>query len=326
MTNDELVALLHRLYPSSPWPKPFGLLRVSSELASGTRSVAEVARELKVSRKRVSDFASSPDTVSAIFGAEPPSDKAKKSARQMLGNLIAGRCAERIFVERYKKEAATTELTLSDLRESRSDTDYRLLNGRGRPVYRINIKFIGSLFRQAPELVGLQPDDCFALATYKIGAATQKQEADKLPFLFIVVSVPGLSTATVGANAPADFLGFFELLTQATGIEGKRNIQDRVIDLLESSSHPYFAQVLSEIEHGRWFVLSARRANILLRSMLFERVYALRVRGFAQQYRGAELNMHFSLSKDLTTLDQYLRTLKVSGYPMVTTLLERGEY
>ncbi len=34
--------------------------------------------------------------------------------------------------------------------------------------------------------------------------------------------------------------------------------------------------------------------------------------------------MHFSLSKDLTPLDRYLHTLRESGYPMVTTLLERG--
>ena len=60
------------------------------------------------------------------------------------------------------------EFELRDLREGRTDTDYRLYNGRGRPIYRVNIKFHGSPFRRAPEMVGLESDDCFALATYKI--------------------------------------------------------------------------------------------------------------------------------------------------------------
>jgi hypothetical protein len=325
VTHDELVALINCLYPSSPWPKPFGLLRAASEVESG-RSIAEIARAQQVAQRRVTEFLAAENKVAALFGSVEPTEKALRSGQQMLGNLIAGRCAERIFVERYKKEAATTELTLSDLRESRTDTDYRLLNGKGRPVYRINIKFIGSLFRQAPEIVKLEPEDCFALATYKICAATEKQEADKLPFLFIVVSVPGLPTATIGANAPSELRNFFALLSQGTGIPGKRNIQDAVIDFLESFNHSYFREVMAQVELGKWYVISARKADKLLRTMLFERVYALRVRGFAQQYRGAELNMHFSLSKDLTPLEVYLRTLKDSGYPMVTTLLERGEY
>ena len=244
----------------------------------------------------------------------------------MLGNLIVGRCAERIFVDRYKKEAAVNELALSDLRESRSDTDYRLINGRGRPVYRINIKFIGSQFRRAKELVGLEPADCFALATYKINAALQKQVADKLPFLFIIVSVPGLSAEEVGSKAPSALLEFLGLVSQGQGIEKKKDIQDHVVKHLEEAGDPGFYEVLGRIEHGSWHVLSARRADNLLRALLFDRVYALCIRGFAQQFRGAEVDMHFSLSKDLTPLDKYLHTLRESGYPMVTTLLERGEY
>jgi len=279
-----------------------------------------------MTKKRVQEILTAPDPMAALFGGTIPTEKAAKSARQMLGNLIVGRCAERLFVERYKREAATTELDLSDLREGRSDTDYRLVDGRGRPVYRVNIKFVGSQFRRAQELVGLEPSDCFALATYKINAALQKQIEDKLPFLFIVVSVPGLSADEVGGKAPANLLELLGLVTLAQGFPKKRDIQDHVVRRLESTADQGFCEVLSRIEHGSWHVLSARRADKLLREKLFERVYALRIRGFAQQFRGAELDMHFSLSKDLTPLDTYLHTLSESGYPMVTTLLERGEY
>ena len=328
MTPEKLDELLKRLYASTPWPKPFPILEhvaPASAVAEG-KELAAIAKQSGLTKKRAQEILRSNDVLEALFGGADPTERAKKSARQMLGNLIVGRCAERVFVDRYKREAETNELALSDLRDARSDTDYRLLNGKGRPVYRINIKFVGSVFRRAPELVGLAPDDCFALATYKIGAALQKQESDRLPFLFVVVSVPGMSSDEVGSKAPADLLEFLGLVTQAHGIPKKRDIQDRVVTWLEESKDPGFLEVLKRIEDGSWYVLSARRADKLLREKLFERVYALRIRGFAQAFRGAELDMHFSFVGDLTPLDTYLHKLRESGYPMVTTMLERGEY
>ena len=70
----------------------------------------------------------------------------------------------------------------------------------------------------------------------------------------------------------------------------------------------------------------ARRADKLLRELLFERVFALRMRGFARVFGGAELDMHFSLSKDLIPLKQFLATLREGGPQRVTTLMERGDY
>lgn len=182
------------------------------------------------------------------------------------------------------------------------------------------------MFRRAQELVNLDPGDCFALATYKINAAIQKQLIDRLPFLFVVVSVPGMSADDVGGQAPRDCLELLGLISQAQAMPKKRDIQDQVVNLLEESGDEHFKNVLARIEQGRWYVLSARKADKLLREKLFDRVYALRIRGFAQQFRAAELDMHFSLSEDLTPLDDYLHTLRESGYQMVTTLLERGEY
>jgi len=39
-----------------------------------------------------------------------------------------------------------------------------------------------------------------------------------------------------------------------------------------------------------------------------------------------ELDMHFSLSKDLTFLRTFLATLRTDGPQRITTLLEREEY
>lgn len=324
MTSAELLETLNRLYSSNPWPRPFSFLRAPG--LAETVGIPAAARELGTTKKKIEQFVAAKDLVTTTFGNESPSAKSQKAARQMLGNLILGRCAERVFVDRYKSEAATTELALSDLRDSGSDTDYRLMNGKGRPVYRINIKFVGSVFRRARELVGLDPEDCFPLATYKIRSALEKQQADELPFLFIVVAVPGLPAEAVGSGAEPLLQEFLSLVTHAQGIPKKRAVQDAVVDLLERTNDQHFMQTLARIEHGEWYVLSARRADRLLREKLFDRVYALRIRGFAQQFRGAELDMHFSLAQDLTPLSRYLQTLREAGYPKVTTLLERGDY
>ena len=75
-----------------------------------------------------------------------------------------------------------------------------------------------------------------------------------------------------------------------------------------------------------WYMLSARRADRLVREKLFDRVFALRVPGFARAFRGAELDMHFSLSEDLTPLPEFLAALRDRGPQAVSTILERGDY
>lgn len=200
MTTEELVQILNRLYPSSPWPKPFNLLH-GRQLVLSSQEVGTVAREIGTTKSRLQAFCDSPDVLTALLGAESPTEDNQKNARQILGNLIVGRCAEITFEEMYKAHMHTTELELRDLREGRSDTDYRLFNGKGRPVYRVNIKFHGSLFRRSREMVGLDPEDCFALATYKIDGALQKQKKDELPYIFVIVSVPNLTGVNRGSSA-----------------------------------------------------------------------------------------------------------------------------
>ena len=80
------------------------------------------------------------------------------------------------------------------------------------------------------------------------------------------------------------------------------------------------------IEEADWYIISARRADMLLRQKLFDRVYALKIRGFAQVFRGAEIDMHFSLAEDLIPPSQFLEVVKAEGLHKVTTFLERGEF
>ena len=85
-------------------------------------------------------------------------------------------------------------------------------------------------------------------------------------------------------------------------------------------------QFEERIRNALWRVLSARKADALLREKLFERAYALRVRGFAKNYGGAELDMHFSVSQELVSLEELLRVLRDGGLQALSVYLERGTF
>lgn len=223
----------------------------------------------------------------------------------------------------------SSDLQLEDDRSGGGDTDYLVRNGQGRQVFRLNIKFHGSQFRRAQELVGLPPEDCFALATYKIYSALQKQEREHLPYIFVIVGVPNLTGSVVGAALPTDVMEFATRARHATRLEGKRKVEDAIVRAITARPHDFgltdtLASFLEQIRNALWRVLSARRADLLLREKVFERAYALRVPRFAMNYRGAELDMHFSISTDLHPLDEMLRILRDDGLHGLSVYLERG--
>ena len=327
MTSDEFSGVASELFGSGPRPKPLHLIK-GVELAKAGLEVDQAAKAVGTSFRTLERLLAASDPVQQILGVDPTvaaNEKHIGKIRLILGQLVLGRCAEYAFEDIYKSEMHTEELELRDLRENRSDTDYRLFNGHGRPVYRINIKFHGSRFRRAAELVHLEPNDCFALATYKIHSSLQKQEQEGLPYFFAIVGVSDLSGENVGSRVPARFVEAASLFHLSPKAQGKRDFEDAVVNHLTSTHHDAATSTLEKIKKADWYMMSARRADKLLRQFLFERVYALRIRGFAQQFRGAELDMHFSLSNDLIPLREFLRTLKEGGQTKITTLMERGD-
>lgn len=328
---DDLLSLIDRLYPEDP-PPPFLLLRGVQRVRGGG-DAGSLARGARTTRKRLETLAAAADPLEALFGsglAAASEAEAMRRPQGMIGQLLLGELAERAFEKIYKETMGTDELVLEDAREARNETDYRVLNGQRRPVFRINIKFYGTLFRKARELVGLEPEDCFALATYKIHQGLLKHDQERLPYVFVIVGVPGLTVAGVGAAAPEDLAHLISLVHAAKGVPGKRAIEERVVaSLVDSDQQGAFATHLAgfrkQIEAADWYALSARRANRLLREKLFDRVYAVRVRAFARNYRNAELDMHFSLAQDLTPLRVFLANARERGLHGLAVDLERGE-
>ena len=160
MITAELLQIMAALFPGGNWPKPFHVLQATHLVAQGP-PLADAARQVGTTKRRLEEVLSSGDPIRELVGVglrEVAVANRERSAL-MLGGLLLGRCAEIAFEQIYTSEMETDEFELKDLREGRTDTDYRLYNGYGRPVYRINIKFHGAQFRRARELVGLEPED-----------------------------------------------------------------------------------------------------------------------------------------------------------------------
>jgi hypothetical protein len=153
----------------------------------------------------------------------------------------------------------------------------------------------------------------------------QKQEQEGLPYLFAIVGVPALSGDAVAAELPSDPAEAVALVQQSKRATGKRDFEDAVVANIVKARGHAFRCTYEPIVRAQWYMLSARKADKLLRTLLFDRVYALRIRGFAQQFRAAELDMHFSLASDLVPLREFLALLREGGLAKVTTLMERGE-
>jgi hypothetical protein len=327
---DQLHEILRIVFPDSSPPRPLHLVDPIIQVRSGDLTVADAARHAHTTAARIRHLVEPPDPLSALLAGPMPSlEPTEQRVRDTLGQLLIGNVAERVFEEIYRTQVGTTELELRDDRSARGDTDYLVFNGSGRQVFRINIKFHGSLFRRARELVNLDPSDCFALATYKIYAALQKQEAEHLPYIFVIVGVPELTGPVVGSATPSDLVELCALVRVVPTWTGVRTIEDHIVSRLTSDPGAFgfetpAADFTDRIRTADWYVLSARRANELLKARLFERAYALRVRAFARNYRGAELDMHFSLSTDLHPLKEFLQVLHDHGMPGLVSRLERG--
>ena len=175
-------------------------------------------------------------------------------------------------------------------------------------------------------MVRLSPSDCFPLATYKILAALQEQEKEHLPYVFAIVGVADLNATAVAAAIPEQEILPLAWLFSSPVVTRKRDFEDWLVDRIVAARSPAFVTAYRRIKETTWYVLSARRANDLMHKLLFERVYALRVPGFTRQFGGAEVDMHFSLSQDMVTLQEFLEMLRRDGQGRVTTMLERGTY
>lgn len=235
--------------------------------------------------------------------------------------MLLGLLGEQRFEQLSDEITGGGILRIEDHRPSRTDTDYRLLDGNNNPICRLNIKFHGTQFRESRRFVGLDPDDCFALATYKINNSLKRQQEERLPYVFLVLSVPEINAADVGQLIPSEYVWALSVL------EGRMVVEEAIVAKLLSPDHrEAFRQILDRMPEGKFRTISAAKANKLLFDKLFERVHALSLKSFTRRFRNAEVDMHFSLSQELTPVRTFLELLIAESPQKFAIRLDRGEY
>ncbi|MGH9199047.1 MAG: hypothetical protein ACRD1T_25380, partial [Acidimicrobiia bacterium] len=232
-----------------------------------------------------------------------------------LAQMLVGTVAEQHFENLSEKIVGDQGYRIEDVRVGRTDTDYRLLAPDGHAICRFNIKFHGTAFAKAKEWVQLEPKDCFALATYKIDAALKKQDAERLPFVFLIISVLDVPPVDVVQHIPDDWAWLAALSDRAT--------EEAIVERLLQES--WVEPIRNYVRAATFRVLSARRAYQLMRDKLFERVHALKIRAFNRVFRNAEIDMHFSLSTEMIGFDEFLHLLADRGPLELALRLDRGE-
>jgi len=322
---ERLLRTVRDVFQGTPPPKTRDIRRVFAigSVLEG-ESAKAVAAELNLQARNIERLAKEVERrgLAGLISYEKLTKKAVLAhRRQGIAQMLLGALAERRFEELSDEITGPGVLRLEDHRPSRTDTDYRLLNGSGNPICRLNIKFHGTLFRDAKKYVGLDPEDCFALATYKINNALRRQEEEGLPYVFLVLSVPEMSASEVARLVPPDYVWTLAVL------RGRRVVEEAIVERLRADDHrERFQTIFQKMPEGKFRIISARRAYNFLREKLFERVHALTLKGFTRRFRNAEVDMHLSLSTELTPVRNFFELLKQESPQRVAVALDRGDY
>lgn len=299
-------------------PPPKLLIRARGVLrVAAGEDVGAVAEALGLPKRHLLIWSESVDQegLHGWLGKQPITAERLARAHAGLAQMLVGTLAEAYFEIVSKQIVGSQGYRIQDERVGRTDTDYRLIAADGHPICRFNIKFHGTAFAKSQEWVQLDPSDCFALATYKIDAALKKQDSERLPFVFLVISVPNLPRSAIQASIPDDWAWLAARSDRAT--------EEAIVSHLVREF--WVEPIREQVQAAHFRVLSARRAYQLLRDKLFERVHALRIRNFNRVFRNAEIDMHFSLSQEMIAFDDVLQLLADRGPLELAVRLDRGE-
>ena len=176
---DRYVRRMEDIFGDREPPKMFVRARAIQRVLNG-ESIEDVTADTRLPKyhlRRWVEAVGAGDFYEWLGKREPTEDRIQR-ARQGIAQMMLAAVAEEHFEALATESLGGQGFSVEDDRVGRTDTDYRVIDGAGRPVLRINIKFHGTLFRQAEEYVRLAPDDCFALATYKIHGALLRQDQE----------------------------------------------------------------------------------------------------------------------------------------------------
>lgn len=324
-TSTDVTNLLRDFFGDAKrWNSPLHKVQGALLVANGM-PLKDAAKAVGTTAAHLKPVTEASDPVEFVLGlADAGLDqKSLDRAKRKIGELVLGHAAEIAFEELCRAGIDPARYSLDDLRAGRNNTDYILLSGNHK-LSRFNVKFFGTAFQRALGMVGLDPNDCFPLAIYKIKQALEQEDREHLSYVFAIVGVIGLNAAAVGAMIPEKDMRPLAMLRESKQVHRKMDFEDWIVSRIVDDRSPSFTNAYNQIKNAKWYILSARRARKLLHELLFERVHAVMVGGFTRNFPTAEVDMHFSLSNDMISLTDFLTELRQFGEAKVTHMLTDG--
>ena len=243
-----------------------------------------------------------------------------KRSLQLFSNLLVARLAEDLFGSLLGDELPKIGLKAVDRRAQYSETDFGIVESEsGRDVMLVNVKVHSSLFEQAQQFVGLGPTDTFPLALYKILMGFKQQKQLGIPFLFLVSVKWGIVDEVIKLVDQEDEKIIHLIFRTRT--PGKRRAEDKLVDSLIAKMHQTsrWSKLLAVLEKdGDHRVISAEKALSVFMDKFETRCPGLSLRAFSSKFAGrrglpAEINMHFSISREMTSIAEFLAALRQHG-------------
>lgn len=224
-------------------------------------------------------------------------------------NLIVGTIAEKLVEKKCLDPLVKAGYAIEDTRLKGDFTDYILTkDGERLPI---NVKVASTLFRTAKTAVGLEPEDCIPLSTYKvIGAATREPD-----LLFVDVvdyrlrqRVDAFVDALSGDEAIVwDMLSWY-------GGRGVKRAQDEFVASLFATHGPELMQLVRTADIR---VVSVQKVHEIFRDIP-SRCPVFSSRGNGGPTMG-DPSVHVSSSEETVPWDDVAKTLLDEGISGVLT-------
>lgn len=231
----------------------------------------------------------------------------------LLLNLLLGRLGEDYFESLIGSRLPEVELrsyTAAPKLIERVERKYGITNYdvllKGEKLFHANIKVHATQFREAQRMVGLDPEDCFPLAVYKILSGLGEQRRTGIPFVFLVF-IRWDMRETVSRRVKALERAFQERIAEVFRKRDRAKQDALVNDLVARwEEDGTWQNLLKELEASEHRVISPEKALRLLVENI-ERCPALVIPRF--RFAG-EINMHLAIREEMTDLEDFLRAIE----------------
>ena len=241
----------------------------------------------------------------------------RRLRNQAFQNLVVGTIAERVFRGSHLADLEVAGFTVHDLHERGDNRDYAIeRDGLQLPI---NVKVASTLFRNARQTVGLEPEDCIPISTYKaIGAC------ERVPDLVYVDLVDFTLREKVDAfmHALRGSLARAWALLSWYGGPGLKRAQDEYVATLFGKHGDALVKLAPGVTSFR--VISAQRVLAIMRANP-RRVPGLGVKAAGTGTFNAEVNVHVSVERETVPWDDVAEILRHKGIQAVLDRVRQTE-